>query len=45
MNYIQIYEIISKVLDRIEIKAVQSLQDIFESDKESRLETTSIINN
>ena len=45
ISYMQIYEIISKVLDRIEIKAVQSLQDIFESDKESRLETTSIINN
>ena len=45
ISYMQIYEIISKVLDRIEIKSVQSLQDIFESDKESRLETTSIINN
>ena len=45
ISYKQIYEIIAKVLDRIEIKAVQSLQDIFESDKESRLETTSIINN
>ena len=45
ISYMQIYEIISKVLDRIEIKAVQSLQDIFESDKESRLETISIINN
>ena len=45
ISYIQIHEIISKVLDRIEIKTVQSLQDIFESDKESRLETTSIINN
>ncbi len=45
ISYMQIYEIISKVLDRIEIKSVQSLQDIFESDKESRLETASIINN
>ena len=45
ISYMQIYEIISKVLDRIEIKSVQSLQDIFESDKESRMETTSIINN
>ena len=45
ISYIQIYEIISKVLDRIEIKTVQSLQDIFESDKESRLEASSIINN
>ncbi len=45
ISYKQIYEIISKVLDRIEIKAVQSLEDIFDSDKESRLETVSIINN
>jgi 1-deoxy-D-xylulose-5-phosphate reductoisomerase len=45
ISYMQIYEIISKVLDRINIKSVQSLQDIFESDKESRMETTSIINN
>ena len=45
ISYLQIYEIISKVLDRIEIKTVQSLEDIFESDKESRLETSSIINN
>ena len=45
ISYKQIYEIISKVLDRIEIKSVQSLQDIFDSDKESRLETASIINN
>jgi len=44
ISYIQIYEIISKVLDRIEIKTVKSLQDIIESDKESRLETFSIIN-
>ncbi len=43
ISYIQIYDIISKVLDRIEIKTVQSLQDIFESDKESRKETSSII--
>ena len=43
--YIQIYEIISKVLDRIKIKTVQSLQDIYESDKESRLEASSLINN
>ena len=45
ISYIQIYEIISKVLDRIEIKTVQSLQDIYESDKASRLEASSIINN
>ena len=45
ISYIQIYEIISKVLDRIKIKTVQSLQDVFESDKQSRLETSSIINN
>tara|TARA_Y100000746_G_scaffold222660_1_gene223322 strand:- start:67 stop:1218 length:1152 start_codon:yes stop_codon:yes gene_type:complete len=45
ISYTQIYEIISKVLDRIEIKSVQSLQDILESDEESRLETASIINN
>ena len=44
IRYLQIYEIISEVLDRIEIKAVQSLQDIFESDKESRLRTASLIN-
>ena len=45
ISYIQIYEIISKVLDRIEIKTVQSLQDIYESDRASRLEASSIINN
>ena len=45
ISYIQIYEIISKVLDRIEIKTVQSLQDVYESDKASRLEAFSIINN
>jgi len=45
ISYIQIYEIISKVLDRIKIKTVQSLQDIYESDRESRLEASSIINN
>jgi len=45
ISYMQIYEIISKVLDRIEIKAVQSLQDVLEADKKSRFETTSIINN
>ena len=45
ISYIQIYEIISKVLDRIEIKTVQSLQDKYESDKASRLEASSIINN
>ena len=45
ISYIQIYEIISKVLDRIEIKTVQSLEDIYESDKASRLEASSIINN
>ena len=45
ISYIQIYEIISKVLDRIEIKAVESLQEIFESDTKSRMETASIINN
>ena len=45
ISYIQIYEIISKVLDRIEIKTVQSLQDIYESDKASRLEASYIINN
>ena len=45
ISYIQIYEIISKVLDRIEIKTVQSLQDIYDSDKASRLEASSIINN
>ena len=45
ISYIQIFEIISKVLDRVEIKTVQSLEDIFESDSESRLETSSIINN
>ena len=45
ISYPQIYEIISKVLDRIEIKTVQSLQDIYESDKASRLEASSIINN
>tara|TARA_Y100001970_G_scaffold67769_1_gene86382 strand:+ start:2115 stop:3269 length:1155 start_codon:yes stop_codon:yes gene_type:complete len=45
IGYIQIHEIISKVLDRIEIKTVQSLQDIYESDKASRLEASSIINN
>ena len=43
--YIQIYEIISKVLDRIEIKTVQSLQDLYESDRASRLEASSLINN
>ena len=31
--------------NRIKIKTVQSLQDVFESDKQSRLETSSIINN
>ena len=45
ISYIQIYEIISKVLDRIEIKTVQSLQDIYESDRASRLKASSIINN
>ena len=45
ISYVQIYEIISKVLDRIEIKTVQSLEDIYESDKESRTETSSIIDN
>jgi len=45
ISYIQIYEIISKVLDRIENKTVQSLEDIYESDRESRLEASSIINN
>ena len=45
ISYIQIHEIISKVLDRIEIKTVQSLQDIYESDQASRLEASSIINN
>ena len=45
ISYIQIYETISKVLDRIEIKTVQSLQDIYESDRASRLEASSIINN
>ena len=45
ISYMQIHEIISKVLDRIEIKAVQSLQDVLEADKKSRFETTSIINN
>ena len=45
ISYIQIYEIVSKVLDRIEIKTVQSLQDIYDSDKASRLEASSIINN
>ena len=45
ISYVQIYEIISKVLDRIEIKTVQSLQDIYESDKASRLEASYIINN
>ena len=44
ISFIQIYQIISEVLDRIEFKTVQSLQDIFESDKESRLVTNSIIN-
>jgi len=44
ISFIQIYQIISEVLDRIEFKTVQSLQDIFESDKESRLITNSIIN-
>ena len=37
ISYIQIYETISKVLDRIEIKTVQSLEDIYDSDKASRL--------
>ena len=45
ISYMQIHEIISKVLDRIEIKAVQSLQDVLEADKQSRFETTTIINN
>ena len=45
ISYIQIYEIISKVLDRIEIKTVESLDEIFESDKNSRKETSSLINN
>ena len=45
ISYIQIYEIISKVLDRIKIKTVKSLQDIYESDKDARLETISLINN
>ena len=45
ISYVQIHEIISKVLDKIEIKTVKSLVDIFESDKESRLETSYIINN
>tara|TARA_Y100000768_G_scaffold385110_1_gene370495 strand:+ start:306 stop:1460 length:1155 start_codon:yes stop_codon:yes gene_type:complete len=45
ISYIQIYEIISKVLDKIKIKTVESLEDVLESDKNSRMETSSIINN
>ena len=45
ISYIQIYEIISKVLDKIKIKTVESLEEVLESDKNSRMETSSIINN
>ena len=45
ISYIQIYEIISKVLDKIKIKTVESLEEVFESDKNSRMETSSIISN
>jgi len=44
IGYQDIYEIILKVLDRIEIKTVQSLDQVFESDRDSRTETLSIIN-
>ena len=45
ISYKQIYEIISKVLDKIKIKTVESLEEVLESDKNSRMETSSIINN
>jgi len=44
IGYQDIYEIILKVLDRIEIKTVQSLDQVFESDRDSRTEALSIIN-
>ena len=44
ISYIQIYEIIAKVLDKMKIKTVESLEEVFESDKNSRMETSSIIN-